>query len=135
MVEVFKVNDELQWGRLVKSWATGVNHLTGGFALPAVPRTLDDLKAACHAVGIACTVPSHHKALAVLSSSEEVLVIRLPAKSVTDETHKELGNGAAYSLPSFYDDFYGKPLPAMTPAKSQEFHAARIGDYSVRMCA
>ena len=77
-----------------------------------------------------------HKGLVVVVSSEEVFMIKLPSKSLVEATEKELGEGASYPLPKFYDDFYtrfGTPLNIPDKASKLDFHAGRIGDYSIRM--
>ena len=139
MLERFKVDDDVKWGKLVKSWATGKNYIDPAKPAPALPRTLDDLKAQCAAVGLAVTIPSMHTGLVVVQSSKEILMIKLPSKALLEATEHEFETaGAAYPDPKFYDDFYtrfGSPLTLPNKATLLDFHAARIGDYSIRMCA
>lgn len=136
MVDRFTVSDEIAWGKLVKSWATGKSYFDG-MAPPPLPRTLQDVRDQCAQIGITVSIPAMHKGLVVVVSSEEVFMIKLPSKSLVEATEKELGEGASYPLPKFYDDFYtrfGTPLNIPDKASKLDFHAGRIGDYSIRMC-
>lgn len=137
MVERFTVSDEIAWGKLVKSWATGRSYFVEGQPAPAIPRTLQDLKDRCAEVGIEVSIPVIHKGLVVVESSEEVFMIKLPSKTLVEATEQWLATGGGYPIPKFYDDFYrrfGVPLNITDPEAKRDFHAARIGDYSIRMC-
>lgn len=131
----FKVNDEVKWGKLIKSFATGNNYIVpGGPALP-VPRTLQELKDLCVTVGLQVEIPDYHKGLVVIQLSEEVFSMRLPPKTMIEEMEAELEADGNYTMPDFYDEFYDKTLTLPTIDKKLDFHAVRIGDYSIRMCA
>jgi hypothetical protein len=137
MVERFTVSDEIAWGKLVKSWATGRSYFVEGQPAPPIPRTLQDLKDRCAEVGIEVSIPAIHKGLVVVESSEEVFMIKLPSKTLVEATEQELAAGGGYPLPKSYDDFYrrfGVPLNITDLPSKLDFHAARIGDYSIRMC-
>ena len=132
--ERFSVNDEVKWGKLIKSFATGRNYLVEGGAPLPIPRTLEELKQLCQDVGLVIKMPDYHKGLVVIQSSEEVFSIRLPPKTMVDEMEAFLKQGGNYTVPHFYDAFYAKQLVLADAEKKLDFHAARIGDYSVRMC-
>jgi len=135
MRERFSVNDEIKWGKLIKSFATGRNYLVAGGSPIPVPRTLDELKQLCTDVGLVITMPDYHKGLVVIQMSEEIFSIRLPPKTMVDEMETFLQEAdSSYTVPDFYDDFYEKTLVLPSTEKKLDFHAARIGDYSVRMC-
>lgn len=135
MRERFSVNDEIKWGKLIKSFATGRNYLVAGERPIPVPRTLDELKQLCTDVGLVITMPDYHKGLVVIQMSEEIFSIRLPPKTMVDEMETFLQEAdSSYTVPDFYDDFYEKTLVLQSTEKKLDFHAARIGDYSVRMC-
>ncbi|MGE0766389.1 MAG: hypothetical protein AB7L90_07995 [Hyphomicrobiaceae bacterium] len=130
----FEVNDEIKWGKLIKSFATGTNYIQPGGPPIPLPRTLQQLKDTCVAVGLVVTIPDFHTGLVIIQLSEEVFSIRLPPKSMVEEAEAFLQGAGEYAVPKFYDDFYQKTLTLTTPAQKLDFQAARIGDYSVRMC-
>ena len=130
----FEVNDEIKWGKLIKSFATGTNYISPGGPPIPVPRTLDGLKQLCVDVGLVVAIPANHTGLAILQLSEEVFAIRLPPKSMVEESEADFAAGGNYAVPKFYNDFYQKTLVLTTLAQKMDFQAARIGDYSIRMC-
>ena len=131
----FEVNDEIKWGKLIKSFATGTNYITPGGPPIPLPRTLQDLKDTCVAVGLVVQIPDYHTGLVMIQLSEEVFSVRLPPKTMVEETEAFLKAGGDYAVPKFYNDFYQKTLVLGTPDQKLDFQAARIGDYSIRMCA
>jgi len=127
------IGDDLRWGKLVKSWATGKSYLGPGTSAPPVPRTVKDLKDQCKEFGIEITIPASITALAVMQYSGETLALRLPPKSLVEATEKELGKpNSVYPMPPFYDAVYGKTVPPT--ADKLDLHACRIGDYVIRNC-
>ena len=38
-----EISDDVLWGKLVKSWATGKNHIEPSRPAPPIPRTLPEL--------------------------------------------------------------------------------------------
>lgn len=138
MVDRFSVDDDIKWGKLVKSWATGKNYFDPTKPANPLPRTLDELKQQCASVGLGINIPAVSKGLAFIQYSAEVLAIKLPPKSMVEEAEIDFTHGGHYAVPKFYDDFYGRfgtPLTLPDMATKMDLHAARIGDYSVRMCA
>jgi hypothetical protein len=128
------ITDELLWGKLVKSWATGKNYVSPGRPAPPVPRTKDDLLAQAADIGLSITFPDGMVALEVILYSPQTAVIKLPPKSMVEDAERDLKAGRPYPMPRFYDDFYGVPMPPKTIYELLDLHAARIGDYSVRNC-
>ena len=127
------IGDDLRWGKLVKSWATGKSYLGTGTSAPPIPRTVQELKDQCQPFGIAIKIPPAITGLAVMQYSAETLALRLPPKSLVEGTEAELGQqGSVYPMPAFYDALYSKPVPAT--ANKLDLHACRIGDYSIRNC-
>lgn len=135
MRQRFAVNDEIKWGKLIKSFATGKNYIVDGGQPIPIPRTLAELKQLCTNVGLVVTIPDFHTGLVVIQLSEEVFSIRLPPKTMVEETEAFIKAGGEYAVPKFYNDFYEKTLVLATVDKKMDFNAARIGDYSIRMCA
>lgn len=128
-----EISDEIAWGKLVKSWATGNAYPPVTQPAP-LPRTLSDLLAQCQAIGVTVTFPATATGLAIVQYSPETVTLKLPPKAMVEATEAVLAQpGALYPIPAFYDDFYGKRL-SITPERLLDFHAARIGDYSIRNC-
>lgn len=134
MVDRVMISDELTWGRLVKSWATGDNYMGAGTTLPPVPRTLDELKAQCAQFNVGLQLPANITALAVMQYSEETVALRLPPRSLVKKSEQGFTSNPndPYPMPKFYDQFYGHSLPA--GINQMDLHACRIGDYVIRNC-
>lgn len=128
------ITEEVQWGKLVKSWATGENYMGPGTTLPPVPKTIQELKDQCTQFGIGLQLPDNITGLVVMQYSEETLALRLPPKSLVKKSEESFAKnpGAAYPIPQFYDTFYGHGIPA--GKDPMMLHACRIGDYVVRNC-
>lgn len=135
MGTTLKISDDILWGKLVKSWATGRNYFDAeGQPIP-IPRTLDDLIKTARGVGVEITFPDGMVGLAVIQYSPQTAVVKLPPKAMVEQTEAQLREpGAVYPMPPFYEDFFGTPLPEMTKEQLFNLHAARIGDYSIRNC-
>lgn len=128
------ISDEILWGKLVKSWATGRSYLGEGTTPPPIPRSLTELQAQCQEIGLVITFPDTCKGLAIVQYSPETVTLKLPPKSMVEATENAIGQqNAAYPIPQFYDDFYASHL-TVPPDRMLDFHAARIGDYSIRNC-
>lgn len=125
------IHTPLEWGRLVKSWATGRSYFGPGTAVPPIPQSIAELKTQCSAAGINIEIPASITGLAFLQYSPETLSIRLPPKVLIDESEAILAKNN-YSMPQFYLDFFNN-----SPSDEQgrlDFHACRIGEYSVNSC-
>jgi hypothetical protein len=126
-----------RWGDLIKCWTTGRPHRTNKKTY-AVPRSLDEMKAQCKELDIGLNIPSYVKNLVVYSHEKSTMVIRLPPADFVLESEEHLKKkGAVYNLPSFYADALG--LKGAVPAFDDmnevlDFHASRIGDYSISNC-
>ena len=130
-----EISDDILWGKLVKSWATGRNYIAPNRPAPPIPRTQEDLLAQAAEVGLRIVFPDGMVGLEIVQYSPETAVIKLPPKSMVEDTEAEFDNGdPVYPMPRFYDDFFGVPLQRMSKAKLLDLHAARIGDYSIRNC-
>ena len=137
-MEIIKVDSFLNWGKLVKTWATGKSYFENDFPpitidkLP-IPRTLDELKAQTLLVGAGVTIPANVVGLAIVQYTPDTMVIRLPPKARIEATEKNLSEPGLieYDLPDFYADFINRPLDVK---ERLEMHACRIGDYTMSMC-
>lgn len=139
MVERVEILDDVTWGQLVKTWATGTSYLPSGYVPPHYPRTIAEFHDQCAAAKGTTTnqitkVPASMTAIAVLQYSEQVVVVRLPPKSMVEAVEAELQSGASYPIPKFYDNAYHMTLTLDSAAEKLDFQAARIGDYSIRQC-
>jgi hypothetical protein len=126
--------DELKWGKLVRSWATGKSEFPNEIpdAKLRVPTDLADLKAQCAKVGVSITIPASFKGLVVIQQSPETLVLRLPSAKMVKEALEDLSAPAnGYKLPHFYTTFGPVRVP---PQDKEKFQALRIGDYTIGSC-
>jgi hypothetical protein len=132
------VESFLNWGKLVKTWATGKSYFENDSPpitidkLP-IPRTIDELKAQMLLVGAGVFIPPNVVGLAVVQYTPDTMVIRLPPKARIEATEKKLSEPGttAYDLPGFYADFINRPLDVQ---ERFDMHACRIGDYTMSMC-
>lgn len=136
MGTTLEISDDVLWGKLVKSWATGTNYFVEhGPAIP-IPRTLTELQAIVSSIpNLQVTFPDGMVGLAVMQYSPQTAVVKLPPKAMVEATEAQLNQpGAVYPMPKFYNTFFGTTLPAMATDDLLRLHAARIGDYSIRNC-
>jgi hypothetical protein len=135
MGDTLEIDNDILWGKLVKSWATGRNYIYPERGPIAIPRTLDDLLATAEEVGLNITFPDGMVGLAVIQYSPQTAVIKLPPKAMVEGTEAKLSQpGVVYPMPQFYEDFFRVSLPALSRDELFDLHAARIGDYSIRNC-
>ncbi len=135
MGATLEIGDDVLWGKLVKSWATGNNYVTPGGPPFPVPRTLTELLSIAQDINLSITFPDGMVGLAIIQYSSQTAVIKLPPKAMVEATEATLrAPGAVYPMPKFYTDFYNVPLPSASTEKLLDLHAARIGDYSIRNC-
>jgi hypothetical protein len=135
MVDLIRVDNDVLWGKLVKSWATGVNHVVPGEPAPKVPETLEDLEVQCQKAGIGITIPSYIKGLQVVRMPKDTLMLRIPAKELVEGIEADLkAPGAKYPIPQYYDDAYGTSLNVPNPDERVKLQICRIGEYSISFC-
>lgn len=135
-IDTFRPSSDILWGKLVKTWATGVNQFDK--TKPPIPRptTLDELRATCASLGITLDIPARttFKHIDWHQARADALSIRLPPKELVETFEAELRNGTNYAIPQFYNDFYNAQLSITDAEERVDFQAARIGDYAVGMC-
>lgn len=135
---IVPAESELRWGLLVKSWATGKNYVEPGLAPIPLPHTWDEFKALCNEqLQLGLEFPAWMNAIVFVQPSRSALTIRLPPKEIVEENEREFRTeGIRYEIPAFYTEFFGTPLNVPDDIDSKlRFHALRIGDYSISMCA
>lgn len=129
--------DHVEWGKLIKSWATGKSYFVEGQPAPPLPETLEQLKTICQQAGFQIRLPGFLSKIQFVKSDADTLTVRLPPKAILLAREEAIVNGSGeYPLPPFYDKFYGRatrPLEANRTLRL-DVHAGRIGDYSIGMC-
>jgi hypothetical protein len=135
MGTTLEIGDDILWGKLVKSWATGNNYVVENDPPFPIPRTLDELLAIARSINLTIVFPDGMVGLAVIQYSPQTAVIKLPPKAMVEDTEARLREpNAVYPMPKFYDTFFGTTLPPLAVNQLFDLHAARIGDYSIRNC-
>ncbi|MDX2203171.1 MAG: hypothetical protein NW223_10500 [Hyphomicrobiaceae bacterium] len=136
-MDAMTVGNFERWGRLVKTWATGVSYFLDDSPavtidqLP-VPRSLDELKRQADLVRANVSIPDHMVGLAVVQYSVDTVVIRLPPAERIKAKEVELSaQTGTYPFPDFYAQNIGQNLSV---ERKLALHAARIGDYTISMC-
>ena len=100
-----EISDDVLWGKLVKSWATGKNHIVSSRPAPPIPRTLPELFAQAADIGLRISFPDDMVALQIVQYSPETAVIKLPPKTMVEGTETELEMmDARYPMPQYYED-------------------------------
>jgi hypothetical protein len=132
-VDMIPVNYE-NWGKLVKTWATGEDYIQNGHKYP-VPETLDEVKRQLAAANTGLTLPERIQNLQVVHGRSDTLLLRLPPPDLVKASEKRLST-EEYAMPAFYNDRFDGAAPAPLPDKEarMRFHAQRIGDYSIANC-
>ena len=121
-----EVVDYLKWGNLIKSWSTDPT---------TAPKDLQDFVTQCETAGVGLSMPSSVTAMRVIVQQDNEFILRLPPAASIKETEDLLQKGGLYPIPRFYDDAYGIQLKIEGAQANLNFHARRIGDYSIRKTA
>jgi hypothetical protein len=111
------------FGEKVKAWTKGTAPL---------PTSIEEFASQLAAANVGAKIPERFKHVKFMQSNEDTLVVRLPCKATLASSEERLARqGGSYPLPSFYEQvFEGKPrIDDML-----DFHAQRIGDYSIANC-
>jgi hypothetical protein len=95
-----EISDEILWGKLVKSWATGENYIMRGRPAPPIPRTLAELLAQAADIGLRILFPDGMVGLEIIQYSGQTVVIKLPPKSMVEATEAEFeATDVVYPMP------------------------------------
>ena len=132
-VNMVPVNYE-NWGRLMKTWATGEDYVKNGHEFP-VPQTLDEVRWQLAAAQTGLELPARIQCLQVVVGRSDTLLLRLPPPDLVKGSEARLA-AEDYALPAFYNEHYDgqAPTPLADKAARMRFHAQRIGDYSIANC-
>jgi hypothetical protein len=118
-----EVVNHANWGAVVKDWARGTK---------PIPKSLDEFKDQLAAANVGMKIPANFKNVQFVQGSPETLVVKLPCRTFMEAGEKRLAQeGGDYALPAFYERVFGKK-PSIED--KMQFHAERIGDYSIAMC-
>jgi hypothetical protein len=126
-----RIDDYENWGKLVKTWATGNNtYLQDGNSYP-IPQDLGQLRdqmamAGAGMVPITDTEPT----IQFVTMDENTLLIQLPPKQIIEDIESQLQKGVPYPLPAFYQSTVGGQI-----RDSLKFNHERVGEYTVLFCA
>lgn len=148
------------WGRLVKTWASGVDHLHNPNRtewprpdlLPTADARLAEFKQQLVDAGIGWALPDIQDVAMVQSADDGTLFIRLPAIAYLQRKEAELAAGGSYGLPDFYARYFGAqaldpdrlaklqktgdvPADMTMPAMQTLINDLRVGEYSMNNCA
>ena len=129
-------SSELRWGLLVKSWATGKNYLTPGDPPIPMPHSFSEFEELCNTKLNLGLQLEGFKAIVFIQPSMACITIRLPPKEIVEANEHGFMEAGTYELPDFYNQVYGRlPNIGDTLEEKLRFHALRIGDYTISMCA
>jgi hypothetical protein len=132
----FSVGDVMLWGKLVKMWATGKEY--PGVPVMPQPRSLAELQEQCDTIKLTINIPSDITGMVVVNYTREALLIRIPEKSLVEDSERFLSDPRTDypDLPIYklLDQFEG-PDKKIKKEHKLDFHAARIGDYSIAHCS
>jgi hypothetical protein len=138
MTELFmKIQNLDVLGKLVKSWSTKKPYFWDAHGKPIIypePKNMEEFREILRAAGAGADIPSGIKCLKVVHYNAEDLVLRIPPKKLIEDKEKALKKDGGYPLPAFYLNDPPGADPAATPEQKLEFHAFRIGDYTIAHC-
>lgn len=121
------------WGRLVKTWATGKSYFEDGTVYP-VPTTIEEMQEQLDAVQSGLKLPKRMKTLEVVTMRSDTMLLRLPPADLVAASEERLTR-EDYTFPPFYDEVYEhQPLPLGSYENRMRLHARRIGDYTIANC-
>ena len=135
---VVTVKDHVKWGKLIMSWAKGINVLSPGSPVPPIPRTIAELAetAAAHKIDIDFASVTE---LVVVQPTANTMVLTIPPKVLIEAVEQELEILAAkdepYPVPDIYNIVYHVSSLRVPRELIKDFHAGRIGDYTISNCA
>src|SRR4051794_24787852 len=87
--------NDLKWGLLVMSWATGESQLGPGVRVPPRPNSIEKLKQICEDLGIVIEIPDTVTKIQFIEMKADTLMVRLPAKAVIEAFRGEIGASTA----------------------------------------
>ena len=135
-IERVEVTNFDNWGKLIKTWATGDNYFapqTYDGGTPKIPTDLAEFKKQCAWANVDIKVPTRIKGVEFVVSNLETLLIRIPPGPMVKDGEEVVAKTKTYPMPPFYM-FFGMGEPTLNEDNRLEFHASRIGDYTIAQC-
>jgi hypothetical protein len=144
----------LKWGRLVKTWATGLNYVDypphprpGPTNALQRPGTFKEFVEQCQKLNIKLSYddgltptpvsPTDPITLVMLPHTTDTLIIRLSPPEFLEKSEGDL-KVDEYPVAEFYGDILmdanPKPDEVDTMVKVLDIHAMRVGEYTIAMC-
>jgi len=120
----FQITNYRAFGEKVKAWAKGND---------PIPQDLAEFASQLAAANVGATIPARYKAIKFIAQVDDVLVIKLPPKSLIADSEERLSQPTGdYPMPPVYEQvFQSKP----TIKDKLGFHAERIADYTISLTA
>jgi hypothetical protein len=138
------------WGRLVKTWVTGVNQFNNGknYKIPAAKETVsplgvmtrDQFQGMLTDAQVKMTIPDKVKRFVFVQDDDTTVIVRIPAKKVVENIQGMIeglaagGVVAQYPLPKFYTDQWTDPPKNQNSSALLTMHCQRIGEYTINTC-
>jgi hypothetical protein len=132
----------INWGKLVKTWATGKNYFEDGKDYP-LPNTLAAFRNQLKQANVVMTIPDWVQSVLFVQKYDQALVVRLPPKEMIEASEASLKKLAednrgpvAYPLPTLYTDeaWRGGAQAKFGIDELLSFHCERIGEYTINNC-
>lgn len=114
------------WGNLIKHWSKNEQDR------PA-DGDLESFKKKCFDAQVGLKMPTYITKFRVVAEGMDTFVLRLPSAQLIKESEEFLGTGGVYPIPDFYNLRYHSTL-TIPEGKMMDFHAERIGDYTISLC-
>ena len=134
-IERITIGSYEQWGKLVKTWATGKDYVKNGRDYLKPPKSIDEFKQQCAWAGVDAVVPDHYKDVQYATAGVDTVLIRLPNATLIADSEALLNTpGDTYMLPPFYKRIFQNVDPSIPENEKLKVHAERIGDYSMNAC-
>ena len=137
----YGVRNYTNWGRLVKTWATGEDHVRDGNQYPR-PTTIAEFRRQTELANTGLVVPEEVTNLVMVQGDSDTLVVRLPAGAMVRASEARIGSlvsgqcGAQYPLPDFYREAWEyQPQKELDREGLLAFNDRRVGEYTINNCA
>jgi hypothetical protein len=152
-------DDFPQWGKLVKTWATGRNYVdyvgTEENPVPTAqdmppkypkPKCFAEFWDQCQMAKVGLFFDDGNNTpvprddgigLVVLQTDSDVFALRLPADRLLREAEAKFLAATTYALPKYYSLLYGRdpdPTQMDTKLERMTIHAERVGEYTLNTC-